>query len=320
MKRALITGISGQDGSFLAELLLSKGYQVYGLKRRTSTLNTQRIGHIIDKITILDGDLLDTGSLVNAIKTSIPDEVYNLAAQSFVKSSFEQPEYTGEATGLGVTRLLEAVRVHAPEAKFLQSSSSEMFGLTPPPQSETSEFHPRSPYGCAKMYGYWLVVNYREAYKMFACNSIGFNHESKRRGLEFVTQKIAYGAAAIKKGLAKELSLGNLDAKRDWGNAKDFVEAFWLMLQNKYPKDYVVATGEAHSVREFCEIAFGTLGLDYKQYVKIDDAFMRPTEVDYLCGDYSRIRNDLGWKPKTTFEQLVKEMVEAAYANPNTQP
>ena len=314
-KRALITGVTGQDGGYLAELLLLKGYDVFGLKRRTSNINTQRIGHLLDKITLLDGDLLDSFSLAHAVEAARPDEVYNLAAQSFVKTSFAQPEYTGESTGLGVTRLLEAVRVHAPKARFYQASSSEMFGMSPPPQNEDSAFHPRSPYGCAKMYAYWLVINYREAYGLYACNGMGFNHESPRRGIEFVTQKIAYGAAAIKKGLATDIVLGNLDAKRDWGHARDFVEAMWLMLQADKPKDYVIATGEVHSVREFCELAFSTLGLDYTKYVRVDDAFKRPSDVEYLCGDFSRIRNELGWTPKTTFKELVKEMVESAMAD-----
>jgi GDPmannose 4,6-dehydratase len=296
----------------MAELLLSKGYEVFGLKRRTSNSNIQRISHLLDKITILDGDMIDSASLVRAIKTSNPDEVYNLAAQSFVKTSFDQPELTTEVTGLGVTRLLEAVRMHAPHSRVYQASSSEMFGMTPPPQNEKSPFHPRSPYSCAKMYAYWLVINYREAHRLFASNGICFNHESPRRGIEFVTQKIAHGVAKIKKGLSKELILGNLDAKRDWGHAKDYVEAMWLTLQNHEPHDYVIATGEAHSVREFAELAFSTVGLDYRVFVKVDPQFMRPAEVDYLCGDYSLIKKETGWSPKITFESLVKEMVEAA--------
>ena len=311
-KRALITGISGQDGSYMAELLLSKGYEVFGLKRRTSNSNVQRIGHLLNKVTIVDGDMTDSASLVKAVKTSAPDEVYNLAAQSFVKTSFIQPESTAEITGLGVTRLLEAIKMHAPNCRFYQASSSEMFGMTPPPQNEKSPFHPRSPYACAKMYAYWMVINYREAYNLFASNGICFNHEGPRRGVEFVTQKIARGAAMIKKGLAKELWLGNLDAKRDWGHARDFVEAMWLSLQNGHPHDYVIATGEAHSVREFADIAFKTVGLDYKDFVKIDPQFMRPTEVDYLCGDCTLIKKETGWSPKTTFPELVKEMVESA--------
>lgn len=311
-KRALITGITGQDGSWLTELLLSKGYDVYGLNRRTSTVNTGRVSHLLDKITLLSGDLGDFSSLCAAVKVAKPDEIYNLAAQSFVKTSFLQPEMTGETTGLGVLRLLEAIRAHAPGCRFYQASSSEMFGMCSPPQSEQSKFHPRSPYGCAKMYGYWITINYRESYGMFACNGVLFNHESSRRGIEFVTQKIAHGVAAIKLGLQEKLYLGNLDAKRDWGHARDFVEAMWLMLQHDTPDDYVVATGEAHSVREFCEHAFSHLDMDYKEYVKIDQQFMRPAEVDYLMGDASKARRVLGWFPKTTFRQLVEEMVDEA--------
>lgn len=314
MKRALITGICGQDGSYLAELLLSKGYKVFGVKRRTASQSTQRIGHIIDDIVMLDGDLLDSSSLCEAVRVSQPDEVYNLAAQSFVKSSFAQPELTGLVTGLGVTRLLEAVRTYVPGARFYQASSSEMFGSCPPPQNEKSQFHPRSPYGCAKMYAYWITINYRESYNLFACNGILYNHESPRRGIEFVTQKIATSVAAIKLGMQDKLYLGNLEAKRDWGHARDFVEAMWLMLQHPSPSDYVVATGEAHSVKEFCEYAFAYLGMDWMDYVEVDTRFMRPSEVDYLLGDASMATSILGWKPKITFKALVEEMVDAAMA------
>lgn len=318
MKRALITGISGQDGSYLAELLLTKGYKVYGLKRRTSHISTGRIKHILDDIELIDGDLGDSASLLEAIRRSQPAEVYNLAAQSFVKTSFLQPELTGEVTGLGVTRLLEAVAKQAPEARFYQASSSEMFGSSPPPQNESTSFHPRSPYGAAKMYAYWMTVNHRERDEnpLFACNGILYNHESPRRGSEFVTQKIAQGVAAIVHGYADCLKLGNLEAKRDWGHAKDFVEAMYLMLQAEKPDDYVVATGEAHSVREFVEAAFKHAKLDYNDYVKIDPAFYRPTEVDYLLGDSRKARNTLGWKPKIDFNELVNEMVDWAIAHP----
>ena len=315
-KRALITGISGQDSSFLAELLLSKGYEVFGLKRRTSVNNTERISHLLNVIHVLDGDMCDSGSLVEAVKTSRPDEVYSLAAQSFVKSSFNQPELTGEVTGLGVTRLLEAVRRFAPDAKFYQASTSELFGSEPPPQNETTIFHPRSPYGAAKLYAHWMTVNYRESYGLFSCCGILYNHESERRGSEFVTQKIAQGAASIKLGYSSKLFLGNLDAKRDWGHAKDFVQAMWLMLQQDKPDDYVVGTGEAHSVREFAELAFKRVGLDYKQYVEVDQAFYRPAEVNFLLADPTKAKTKLGWTPTITFEELVNEMVDYAVAHP----
>lgn len=311
-KRALITGVTGQDGSYLAELLLEKGYKVFGLKRRSSVVSTGRIKHLLDEIEMLDGDLIDSSSLHEAVRRSKPSEVYNLAAQSFVQTSFAQPELTGEVTGLGVARLLEAIAKEAPEAKFYQASSSEMFGSAPPPQSEKTPFHPRSPYGVAKMYGYWLTVNYREQNKVFGCNGILYNHESPRRGSEFVTQKIAQGVAAIAHGHTKELRLGNLDAKRDWGHARDFVEAMWLMLQTDKADDYVVATGEAHSVREFAQAAFARAGLDYEEHVVIDPAFYRPAEVDFLLGDSSKARMALGWKPKIGFEDLVNEMVDWA--------
>lgn len=315
-RKAFITGCTGQDGSYLAELLLEKGYAVYGLKRRTSLVSTGRIQHLLNQIEVVDGDLLDSASLVTAVNKIRPDEVYNLAAQSFVKSSFAQAEYTGEATGLGVTRLLEACKQLDPMPRFYQASSSEMFGCSPPPQDENTKLHPRSPYGCAKLYGYWMTVNYRESYGMFACNGILFNHESPRRGVEFVTQKIAQAVAQIERGKQKKLLLGNMDAKRDWGHAKDFVEAMWLMLQAPKPDDYVVATGEAHSVREFAQIAFGAVGLDYEKYVEIDPALFRPAEVDFLLGDPSKAKRLLGWAPKHSFGGLVQEMVEHALQCP----
>lgn len=315
-RRALVTGIGGQDGSHLAELLLSKGYEVFGIKRRTSTPSTSRISHILDDIRVLEGDLCDSASLRQAVQDSKPHEVYNLAAQSFVGTSFGQPELTGDVTGIGVTRILEAVRAEAPGARFYQASSSEMFGSQPPPQHERTIFHPRSPYGVAKVYGYYMTVNYREAYDMFACNGILFNHEGPRRGPEFVTQKIAQGVAAIKKGFKSKLALGNLEAKRDWGHAKDFVEAMWMMLQHDRPGDYVIATGEAHTVREFCEVAFSRVGLDWQEYVVIDPKFFRPTEVDYLLGDRSKAEREFGWTPKTSFVDLVNEMVDNAMEHP----
>lgn len=315
-KRALITGITGQDAGFLAEVLLNKGYKVFGLKRRSSVVSTVRIKHLLDDIELIDGDLLDSSSLNAAVRESKPDEVYNLAAQSFVKSSFSEAEYTGEATGLGVTRLLEACRNFDPMPRYYQASSSEIFGHSPPPQSEKTSFYPRSPYGCAKLYAYWMTVNYRESYNMFACNGLLFNHESSRRGSEFVTQKIAQGVAAIKHGHATELYLGNLDAKRDWGHAKDFVEAMWMMLQHDKPDDYVVATGEAHTVREFATLAFERAGLDYSEYVKIDPSLFRPTEVNFLLGDCTKAKQVLGWKPKIGFIELVNEMVDYAMEHP----
>lgn len=314
--RALITGITGQDSSFLSELLLSKGYEVYGIRRRTSTRNTGRIAGVIDQINLLDGDLSDGSSLIEAVRQSKPTEVYNLGAQSFVGSSFVQPEVTANITGLGTLRLLEAVKQEAPEARFYQASSSEMFGSQPPPQSESTIFHPRSPYGVAKVYAYWMTVNYREAYGMHASNGILFNHESHRRGSEFVTQKIAQGVASIVAGVSSKLYLGNLDAKRDWGHSKDFCEAMWLMLQQDKPDDYVICTGEAHTVREFVELAFSHVGLDYNKYVEIDPRLMRPAEVDYLLGDYSKAKKVLGWNAKTTFVKLVHEMVDRACSHP----
>jgi len=315
-KRAFITGLTGQDGSFLAEFLLEKDYEVFGLKRRTSNGSFERIGHILDKITVLDGDMADAFSLSAAIKKSAPDEVYNLAAQSFVKTSFQQPELTGNVTGLGITRLLEAVRTYAPKARVYQASTSEVFGMTPPPQSELSPFYPRSPYGCAKMYAYWMAINYRDSYGMFVSNGILFNHESKRRGREFVTQKIAQGVASIKLGHTEKLELGNLDAKRDWGHARDFVEAIWLILQHDKPDDFVVGTGEAHSVRDFCQLAFAHVGLDYENFVVINPEFKRPAEVDFLLADHSKATRVLGWEPKIGFQDLVYEMVDWAIAHP----
>lgn len=314
MKRALITGITGQDGPYLAELLLSKGYKVYGTVRRLSTPNMENIKEIQDKIELVSADLLDQGSLTDAILASEPDEVYNLAAQSFVKASWDQPVLTGEFTALGVTRILEAIRTTNKKIKFYQASSSEMFGkVTETPQKETTRFHPRSPYGVAKVYGHYITLNYRESYDMFACSGILFNHESPRRGIEFVTRKITHAVARIKLGKQDKLELGNLDAKRDWGFSGDYVEAMWLMLQQDKPDDYVVATGEMHSVREFVELAFKYAGIDnWEKYVVSDHPeHTRPAEVDYLIGDYSKAKKVLGWEPKTSFNELVEMMVKA---------
>lgn len=314
MQKALITGVTGQVGSYLAELLISKGYKVYGLTRRTSTVNNERIAHIQDKIELVQGDLLDQSSLSSALLETQPDEVYNLAAQSFVKTSWNQPVLTGEFTALGVTRLLEAIRVVNPKIKFYQASSSEMFGkVTESPQKETTRFHPRSPYGVAKVYGHYITVNYRESYGIFACSGILFNHESPRRGLEFVTRKISNAAARISLGKQEKLHLGSLQPKRDWGFAGDYVEAMWLMLQQKEADDYVIATGENHSVKEFVELAFEVVGIkNWEQYVEADrEEHLRPAEVDYLVGDYSKAKKILGWKPKTTFKELVEMMVKA---------
>lgn len=312
MPKALITGITGQDGSYLAELLLDKGYDVVGMLRRSSTVNFERIDHIQDDIELAQGDLIDGASMVHVLREHEPDEVYNLAAQSFVQTSFGQPVLTGETTALGVTRLLDAIRMVQPEAKFYQASSSEMFGkVEEVPQNERTSFHPRSPYGVAKVYGHWITVNYRESYDMYACSGLLFNHESPRRGLEFVTRKITNGVARIKHGLQDELKLGNLDAQRDWGFAGDYVEAMWMMLQGEVPKDYVISMGETHSVREFCEVAFGAVDLDWEQYVSIDPKFYRPAEVDLLIGDSALASAELGWAPKTSFEELVLMMVEA---------
>ena len=313
--RALITGITGQDGSYLAEFLLDRGYEVVGMVRRSSTVNFERIAHLMDRIEFHSGDLLDQLSMVEAIREHAPDEVYNLAAQSFVQTSFGQPVLTGETTALGVTRMLDAIRLVDPTIRFYQASSSEMFGkVHEVPQTESTHFHPRSPYGVAKVYGHWITVNYRESYGLYACSGMLFNHESPRRGLEFVTRKISHGAAAISLGLADELRLGNLDAKRDWGFAGDYVEAMWLMLQQDEPDDFVVCTGETHSVREFCELAFSRLGLDWQDYVVVDEAFLRPAEVDLLVGDSSKAAERLGWKPQTDFADLVEMMVDADLA------
>jgi GDPmannose 4,6-dehydratase len=313
MPKALVTGISGQDGSYLAELLLSKGYEVHGIVRRSSSPNLSRLSGCADKIHFHYGDLSDGiawGKLLAAVQ---PDEVYNLAAQSHVQVSFEAPEYTADTTGTGSIRLLEAVRIHAPNCRIYQASSSEMFGSSPPPQNELTPFHPRSPYGCSKVFAYWATVNYREAYNMHASNGILFNHESPRRGENFVTRKITRAVAAIKHGLQKELVLGNLEAQRDWGFAGDYVEAMWRMLQQPHPNDFVVATGEMRSVHEFLEIAFKHVGLDWPDFVTTDEKFIRPAEVDALQGDPTKARQILGWKPKTAFEDLVKMMVDADY-------
>jgi GDPmannose 4,6-dehydratase len=315
MTRALITGITGQDGSYLAELLLSKGYEVHGMVRRASTEKFDRIEHLRDRITLHQGDLLDHRSLVDALRASNPDEVYNLAAMSFVAVSWIQPTLTAEFTGVGVTRLLEAVREACPGTRFYQASSSEMFGrVRETPQNEQTPFYPRSPYGVAKAYGHHITVNYRESYDLFACSGILFNHESERRGLEFVTRKITWHAAAIKLGKRDELRLGNLDAKRDWGYAKDYVEAMWLMLQQERADDYVIATGASHTVRQCVEIAFDQVGLPWAELVTIDDSLKRPAEVDLLVGDYSKAERVLGWRPKTDFEALIRLMVDADVA------
>jgi GDPmannose 4,6-dehydratase len=311
-RRALITGITGQDGSYLAEVLLEKGYEVFGMTRRASTENVERIGHLTDRIRLIQGDLLDPHSLVSALRTAEPMEVYNLAAQSFVPTSWNQPVLTAEFTAVGVTRLLEEIRTVDPNIRFYQASSSEMYGkVREVPQTEQTPFHPRSPYGVAKAYGHYITVNYRESYGLFAVSGILFNHESPRRGLEFVTRKISDGVARIKLGLAEELRLGNLDAERDWGFAGDYVDAMWRMLQRDEPDDYLVATGETHSVREFAEIAFGHVGLDWEQYVKTDPEFLRPAEVDQLVGDPAKAKSDLGWEPRHSFRELVEMMVDA---------
>jgi GDPmannose 4,6-dehydratase len=314
-RRALITGITGQDGSHLAELLLEKGYEVFGMTRRASTENVERIEHLIDRITLIQGDLLDQPSLGAALNDARPQEVYNLAAQSFVPTSWNQPVLTAEFTAVGVTRLLEAIRSVDPTIRFYQASSSEMFGkVREVPQNEQTPFYPRSPYGVAKVYGHYITVNYRESHGLFAVSGICFNHEGARRGLEFVTRKISDGVARIKLGLAEELRLGNLDAKRDWGFAGDYVEAMRLMLQQDEPSDYVIATGEEHSVLEFVEIAFEYAGLDWERHVVTDPAFLRPAEVDHLVGDASKAREQLGWEPRVSFGQLVEMMVDADLA------
>jgi len=312
MPTALITGITGQDGSYLAEFLLGQGYKVVGMVRRSSTITFERIHHIQDDITLIQGDLHDQSSLVDVMEQYSPAEVYNLAAQSFVPTSWKQPVLTGEVTALGVTRLLEAIRLVNPEARFYQASSSEMFGkVREVPQSEDTPFYPRSPYGVAKVYAHWITVNYRESYDMFACSGILFNHESPRRGIEFVTRKITYGVARIKLGRTKELRLGNLDARRDWGYAGDYVEAMWRMLQQDQPEDYVVGTGKTHAVRDLCRLAFSHVGLDYQDYVVQDPRFYRPAEVDLLVADASKSKNILGWTPQVSFEELVCMMVDA---------
>ena len=310
-KRALITGITGQDGSYLAELLLEQGYDVVGMVRRSSTVNFERITHLMDDVEFAAGDLLDQMSMIEVLQKHRPEEVYNLAAQSFVQTSFGQPVLTGETTALGVTRLLDAIRIVDDSIRFYQASSSEMFGkVHEVPQSETTPFHPRSPYGVAKVYGHWITVNYRESYDLHASSGILFNHESPRRGLEFVTRKITHGAAQIALGQATELRLGNLDAKRDWGFAGDYVEAMWRMLQQEAPDDFVICTGETHSVREFCELAVGRAGLDYEDHVVVDERFFRPAEVDLLVGDAAKAETQLGWRPRTRFNQLVEMMVD----------
>jgi GDPmannose 4,6-dehydratase len=315
MPKALITGVTGQDGSYLAEFLLDKGYEVVGMVRRTSHDSYERIEHLLDRIEVVAADLLDQHSLTVVLQETRPDEVYNLAAQSFVPTSWNQPVLTGEFTALGVTRILEAIRLVSPKARFYQASSSEMFGkVTETPQCETTSFYPRSPYGVAKVYGHWITVNYRESYDLFAVSGILFNHESPRRGIEFVTRKVTDGVARIKLGLAKDLRLGNLDSRRDWGFAGDYVEAMWLMLQQSEARDYVVGSGETHSVRELVELAFGHVGLDYRRYVVSDPRFHRPAEVDLLLADPTRARKELGWKPKVRFPELVAMMVDADMA------
>lgn len=312
MPKALITGITGQDGSYLAEFLLEKGYEVIGMVRRTSTVNFHRIAHIQNDITIVPGDLLDQVSLIHILEEYQPDEVYNLAAQSFVQTSWGQPVFTGEVTALGVTRVLDAIRIVNPKIRFYQASSSEMFGkVVEVPQKETTPFYPRSPYGVAKVYGHWITVNYRESYNLHASSGILFNHESPRRGLEFVTRKITHHVAKIKLGMTNELRLGNLDARRDWGYAKDYVKAMWLMLQQEKPDDYVVATGETYSVEDFLVAAFGCVNLNWRDYVVQDERFMRPAEVDLLVGDPSKAKRKLGWQPSVSFKELVEMMVEA---------
>ena len=311
-RRALITGITGQDGSYLAELLLSKGYEVVGMLRRSSTVNFERIAHIQDQLTLVSGDVLDEVSMIEILREHRPNEVYNLAAQSFVKTSWSQPVLTGDVTAMGVTRLLDAIRLTDPEIRFYQASSSEMFGkVLEVPQREATPFYPRSPYGVAKVYGHWITVNYRESYQLHASSGILFNHESPRRGLEFLPRKVSYGVARIKLGLDDELSLGNLEAKRDWGFAGDYVRAMWAMLQQDEPSDFVIATGETHSVRELCEVAFERASLDMARHVRVDERFFRPAEVDLLVGDASKAREEIGWKTEVGFADLVQMMVDA---------
>jgi GDPmannose 4,6-dehydratase len=311
-KRALITGITGQDGSYLAEFLLDKGYEVHGMVRRSSTETFQRLAGFRDDVVLHTGDLLDQRSLVDVLREAEPDEIYNLAAMSFVAASWSQPVLTAEFTAVGVTRILEAMREVVPEARFYQASSSEMFGqVLQVPQTETTPFYPRSPYGVAKCYGHFITVNYRESYGLFAASGILFNHESERRGLEFVTRKVTHGAAAIKLGLAQELALGNLDAERDWGYAKDYVEAMWLMLQHHQPEDFVIVTGKVHSVRQLVEVAFARVGLDPRDHVRIDERYLRPAEVEHLVGDATKARETLGWEPRTSFEEMINRMVDS---------
>jgi GDPmannose 4,6-dehydratase len=320
-KRALITGITGQDGSYLAEFLLERGYDVFGLTRRSSTNSFDRIAHIIDRLTLLSGDLLDEHSIASAIREAQPDEIYNLAAQSFVPTSWSQPVLTAEFTAVGVCRLLEAIRAAKPDARFYQASSSEMFGkVQQTPQTEKTSFYPRSPYGVAKVFGHWITVNYRESYGLFACSGILFNHESLRRGLEFVTRKVTDGAARIKLGKANELRMGNLDAKRDWGFAGDYVRAMWLMLQQEEPDDYVIATGETRTVQELVEAAFAHVDLDWRKYVVLDPKFIRPAEVDILVGDASKARKKLGWEPTVTFQEMIERMVDADLKRHSRRP
>ena len=310
-KRALITGITGQDGSYLAELLLEKGYEVFGLVRRSSTVNFERIGHLQDQIELISGDLLDQKSLVSALQAARPQEVYNLGAQSFIPVSWEQPMLTGEITGLGVTRLLEAIRTCDENIRFYQASTSELFGKAQEtPQNEQTAFYPRSPYGVSKLYAHWITINYRESYGLFACTGILFNHESPRRGREFVTRKITHGVARIKCGLDQELRLGDLAPRRDWGYAGDFVRAMWMMLQQDEPDDYVIATGTSRTIGEFCEVAFAHAGLDWRQYVVLDERFLRPAEVYTLLGDATKAREKLGWEPEVGFEEMVRQMVD----------
>jgi GDPmannose 4,6-dehydratase len=312
MKKAFITGITGQDGSYLAEFLLGKGYGVYGMVRRASFQRFDRIEHILDRVEIIEGDLTDQSSLDDALKTIAPDEVYNLASQSFVPTSWNQPVLTADVTGTGVTRMLEAIRKHKPDSKFYQASTSEMFGkVRETPQNETTPFYPRSPYGVAKIYAHWITINYRESYNIFACSGICFNHESPRRGLEFISRKVTDGVARIKLGLADQLKLGNLEARRDWGFAKDFVEAMWLMLQQDQPEDYVIATGVSHSVRDLVDTAFDYVGLPTEPYVVVDPKFFRPAEVDILVGDASKAKANLGWTPTSSFKEMIHTMVEA---------
>jgi GDPmannose 4,6-dehydratase len=311
-RKALITGITGQDGSYLAEFLLEKNYRVYGLVRRSSTINFERINHLQDKVELIPGDLLDQSSLITALQKAEPDEVYNLAAQSFVPTSWSQPVLTGEFTALGVTRIIEAIRVVNPAIRFYQASSSEMFGMVEEsPQNESTRFYPRSPYGVAKLYGHWITVNARESYGLFACSGILFNHESPRRGIEFVTRKVSYNVARIKLGLQDKLPMGNLDAERDWGFAGDYVRAMWLMLQQDVPDDYVIATGTAHSVKHLIELAFGHAGLDYRDHVEVAQDFLRPADVHHLRGDCAKAHQRFGWEPYTSFDQMIKMMVDS---------